>query len=137
MSTTENATPEHTATTAEPVREATELQTITPGSDAWPEFAPEWAGCAWIEPDQREPTASPCYVFEGCWSIPSSYREGDPFAVLTIRQRFTPTAHASGEPWIVVGPDGLWADYRPQQVAALLRSIADALAPQSAGERPA
>lgn len=112
---------------------------IERGSAEWPKFAPAWADCASVEPDAATPAAL-TYTFERVWSVPSVLREVESFPVLAVRQAFEPGAaglHEPGTPRVVLGDEGLWADYRAESVAELLHSIADALAPLSAAQRPA
>ena len=112
----------------------TAFRMIEPGGRGWPGFAPVWAERVTIE--QRGQTAS-AFVFERTWSIPSAYREGGPFDVLRVCQEFLPGpdgAMLPGQPWVSVGPEGLWADYRHEAIAELLRALADVLAPQVAAQ---
>lgn len=102
---------------------------ISRESADWPEFAPGWADYASIEPAEGTVT------FGRDWSIPGAYRDVEPLVVVRVEQEFTGTAGAlaSGAPRVAAGPGTLWTDHRAERVAATLRAIADALAPQHVG----
>lgn len=98
------------------------MTTTAPASTGLPSWAPPWASRATVEGSTT--------TFSRAWTVPSSFREGEPFDVLTVRQEFTTDEAGKrhpGTPWVEAGPDGMWRDHRADEVARLLRALADAL----------
>jgi len=93
----------------------------------WPEFAPTWAEFASFDP------AAGTVTFERAWTLPGTFREMDPLVIVKIEQVYW---RGSGDKFyadpvrVTAGPDALWTDHRAEHVAATLREIADALAPE-------
>jgi len=93
----------------------------------WPEFAPAWAEFASFEP------AAGTVTFTRGWNIPGMYRGMEPLTVVTVQQVFargTNNEFVAEPARVIAGPDALWTDHRAEHVAATLREIADALAPE-------
>jgi len=96
-------------------------------SPDWPEFAPAWAESASFDP------AAGIVTFARSWTMPGIFREMEPLVIVKIEQVYW---RGSGDKFyadparVAAGPDALWADHRTEHVAATLREIADALAPE-------
>ncbi len=102
---------------------------IAPGETSWPPYAPAWAQQAVVECWDDIALA---VTFERSWSLPSAHLDGLSLEVLRVCQSFQlgpDDQPASGEPW-VMGPEGLWFHYQHEEIAKLLRELADMLAPQ-------
>ncbi len=104
-------------------------KTLTRGGPGWPASAPDWAESATVHARglARE------FTFARAWEMPGVFRDMEPLVVVRVEQVCTtgPGKRERGcaAPYVVAGPEVLWADYRGPEVAATLRQIADALDP--------